>query len=164
VLVGGAIQTASQSLTDLRTSSMFAQEQVTIAQRLFLTAGLNYEASSAFGADQRWQWFPRVGASYVLNEEPFWRSSLGNTFSTMRLRAAYGQTGGQPPGLYDRFENYISTTFAGKPGLIASTIASNPNLKPERQSEIKSASRQVSRAIALCSSSHTTTRRPPTSF
>ena len=136
-LVGGAVQTASQSLTDLRTSSMFVQEQITIGQRLFLTAGLNYEASSAFGADQRWQMFPRIGASYVLNDEPFWRSTLGNTFSTMRLRAAYGQTGGQPPGLYDRFENYISTTFAGKPGLIASTTASNPNLKPERQSEIE---------------------------
>ena len=55
--------------------------------------------------------------------------------SSLRLRGAYGETGGQPPGAYSRFDNYINTSFAGRPGLVASTTIGNPNLKPERQRE-----------------------------
>lgn len=134
-LVGGAIQSASQSLVELRTSSFFLQEQLAFKSRYFLTAGANYEASSAFGPDERWQLFPRLGASMVVRD-----ANSGPTIgpiSTLRLRAAFGETGGQPPGLYDRFENYVTTSFAGQPGLVASTTAGNPNLKPERQREIE---------------------------
>jgi TonB-linked SusC/RagA family outer membrane protein len=136
-LVGGAVQSASQSLNELRTNSFFGQLQGAIADRIFLTAGANYEASSAFGPDERWQLFPRLGASWVVHNEPFFETSVGRAFSSLRIRAAFGETGGQPPSLYDRFANYINTTFSGKPGLVASTIASNPNLKPERQREIE---------------------------
>ncbi|MGD8869139.1 MAG: SusC/RagA family TonB-linked outer membrane protein, partial [Gemmatimonadales bacterium] len=135
-LVSGATQFASQSITEYRTVGGFLEERLGLSERLFITAGLNLEASSAFGKDQRWQWFPRLGASYLLHQEPFWQEGgLGNLFSTMRLRAAYGETGGQPPGIYSRFENYVDVAYAGKAGLIASTTAGNPDLKPERERE-----------------------------
>lgn len=138
ILVGGATQAASQSQTELRTLGFFFQEQLGLWDRFFLTGGFNYEASSAFGEDERWQLFKRLGASYLVSQTPGWSSSaLGGVFSTLRLRAAYGETGGQPPTLYDRFANYIATSFSGKAGLVPSTIASNPNLKPERQREIE---------------------------
>ncbi|HEX6693938.1 MAG TPA: SusC/RagA family TonB-linked outer membrane protein, partial [Longimicrobiales bacterium] len=137
-LVGGATQFASQALNEVRTESFFIQEQAAFNERLFLTAGANYEASSAFGADERWQLFPRAGASFVAVESGSENTSgLGRIFSTLRLRAAYGETGGQPPSLYDRFANYINTGYGGRAGLIPSSIASNPNLKPERQREIE---------------------------
>ncbi|NJD11942.1 MAG: SusC/RagA family TonB-linked outer membrane protein, partial [Gemmatimonadetes bacterium] len=138
ILVGGAIQAASQSQTELRTSGFFVQEQVGIAERLFLTGGLNYEASSAFGENQRWQLFKRLGTSYLVSQSPGWKDGrLGAIMPTLRLRAAYGETGGQPPTLYDRFANYLATSFSGKAGLVPSTVAANPDLKPERQREIE---------------------------
>ncbi len=138
ILVGGATQAASQSETELRTNGFFIQEQLGIWDRLFFTGGLNYEASSAFGKNERWQLFKRLGASYLASQTPGWQNStLGSVLSTLRLRAAYGETGGQPPTLYDRFANYIATSFSGKAGLVPSTIAANPNLKPERQREIE---------------------------
>lgn len=138
ILVGGAIQASSQAKTELRTNAVFMQEQLGISDRMFVTAGFNYEASSAFGANQRWQLFPRMGLSYLVSEQPGYKGSmLGNALPTLRLRAAYGQTGGQPPTLYDRFANYNSTSFSGKAGLIPSTVSSNPDLKPERQREIE---------------------------
>lgn len=138
ILVGGATQAAAQSMTELRTQSFFLQEQLGLWDRLFITGGLNYEASSAFGANQRWQLFKRLGASFLASQSPGWRErSLGSFIPTLRLRAAYGETGGQPPTLYDRFANYNATSFSGKPGLVPSTIAPNPNLKPERQREIE---------------------------
>lgn len=137
-VVGGATLATSQSITELRTLGYFLQERLGVSDRLFLTAGVNREASSAFGVDQRWQWFPRASVSYELGEEPFFKDSgLGNTISTLRLRAAWGETGGQPPGAYDRFNNYNNVAYSGRPGLIASTLAGNPNLKPERQREIE---------------------------
>ncbi len=136
-LVGGAIQTASQSQSELRTVGWYVEERASIADRLFLTAGMNWDASSAFGKDQRLQAFPRLGFSYVLDRESWWQGVVGNVLSSFRLRGAYGQTGGQPPGLYSRFANYVNTAFSGKPGLVSSTTAGNPDLKPERQREFE---------------------------
>jgi len=134
-LVGGATQTASQTKSELRTLGWYIEERASLADKLFITGGINWDASSAFGADQRVQIFPRLGFSYVLDRESWWQDRMGNFLSSFRLRAAYGQTGGQPPGLYTRFENYPYTTFSGKPGVVSSSTQANPELKPERQRE-----------------------------
>lgn len=136
-LVGGAVQTATQSLTEFRTVGWYVEERASIADRLFITAGLNWDASSAFGPDERVQMFPRLGLSYVLDREPWWQDRLGGVLSSFRVRAAYGETGGQPPGLYSRFSNYDNTSFSGKPALVSSTTAGNAGLKPERQREVE---------------------------
>lgn len=135
---GGATPAASQGITDLRTLGGFVQERVGIRGSLFVTGGLNYEASSAFGRDQRWQAFPRLGASWNVNDEPYWSSlPLAGALSTLRLRAAYGETGGQPPSAYSIFNNYVVASRAGKPALIPGSQQGNPDLKPERQHEIE---------------------------
>ena len=129
-------RTSSQTITDIRTVGGFLQERLGWGERLFVTGGLNYEASSAFGSDQRWQLFPRLNASWSVDQEPFFANSvLGHTLSTLRLRAAYGETGGQPPSAYSIFDNYIVASRAGKPALIPGSVAGNPELKPERQRE-----------------------------
>src|SRR5690606_29958563 len=126
---GGATPSASQSISEIATVGGFLQERISFADRLYITGGLNIEASSAFGEDQRWQLFPRISGSYVLSEEPFFaESTIGDWFSSLRLRAAYGQTGGQPPGAYFRFANYGNTAHAGRPGFVASSLAGNPDL------------------------------------
>ncbi|HEU5261294.1 MAG TPA: SusC/RagA family TonB-linked outer membrane protein [Gemmatimonadales bacterium] len=136
--VVGAVPTASQGLSEFRTLGGFVEERVGFKDRLYVNGGLNLEASSAFGASQRWQLFPRMSASYVLGETEFFRSSgLGQRISTLRLRAAYGETGGQPPSIYGRFSNYVGVGYSGKPGLVASSLKGNPDLKPERQREIE---------------------------
>ncbi len=133
---GGATPSSSQSIVDVRTLGGFVQERLGFAERLFVTGGLNYEASSAFGRDQRWQLFPRLNASWSVNQEPFWANSfLSRALSTLRLRAAYGETGGQPPSAYSIFDNYAVASRAGKPALIPGSAAGNPELKPERQRE-----------------------------
>ena len=136
-LVGGATQFASQSLSELRTFGGYVEQRVSVNDRLYLTGGLNVDASSAFGSDQRWQLFPRLSLSWVVNEEPGMRGMFGSVLSSLRLRGAYGETGGQPPGAYSRFDNYVNTSFAARPGLVASTTIGNPDLEPERQREFE---------------------------
>lgn len=134
-LVGGATQSASQERTEIRTAGGYLEQRLSLNDRLYFTGGINFDASSAFGEDARLQFFPRVGASWVLSEEPAFSDAIGSFLSSFRLRAAYGETGGQPPGAYTRFDNFNNTSFAGLPGLVASTIVGNPDLKPERQRE-----------------------------
>jgi TonB-linked SusC/RagA family outer membrane protein len=136
--LNGATPSARQSLADLRTIGGFGEERLAVNDRLFLTGGVNVEAASAFGPDERWQAYPRASASWLLHEEPFFRDGgLGRRISTLRLRLAYGQTGGQPPNQYAQFDNYVNVSFAGKPGLVASNLHGNPGLRPERQAEIE---------------------------
>jgi TonB-linked SusC/RagA family outer membrane protein len=135
-LVEGATQFASQSREELRTVGGWLQERLGINDRLFITGALNVEAASAFGADQRWQLFPRVGASWVVHEEPFWQeNALGNILSTLRLRGSYGETGGQPPGNFLGANFFFGVPFSARPGFVPSTTLGNPNLEPERQRE-----------------------------
>lgn len=134
--VGGATQFASQGISELRTFGGFLQERLSVADRLFLTGALNREASSAFGADQRWQLFPRLGASWVVHQMPFWEGSpFARVLSTFRLRGSYGETGGQPPGAYLTSNNFTDVLFSGRPGQAPSDVLANPRLKPERQRE-----------------------------
>ncbi|HZG41364.1 MAG TPA: TonB-dependent receptor, partial [Longimicrobium sp.] len=135
-LANGSVQTASQGMVELRTFGGFIQERLALADRLFLTAGVNFEASSAFGRDQRWQAFPRLSGSWVVDEQPgFSDGAMGQVFSTLRLRAAYGQTGGQPPSEYLNQVTYTNVLYGGRPGLRPPTLAPTPDLKPERQRE-----------------------------
>jgi TonB-dependent starch-binding outer membrane protein SusC len=135
-LVGGASPFASQLFSDLRTVGGYLQEQLELNDQLFVSGAVNVEGSSAFGSDQRWQAFPRLGLSYVADQAGWWEgSALGEVLSTFRVRAAYGQTGSQPPGAYLRFENYTDLAYSGLPGYVASTTVGNPDLKPERQRE-----------------------------
>jgi TonB-linked SusC/RagA family outer membrane protein len=135
-IVSGAVQTASQGITELRTLGWFLQERLSLRDRLFLTAGLNREASSAFGRDARWQTFRRLGLSYSISDEPFFRASrVGDLLSTLRLRAAWGETGGQPPSEYASQNTYINVAFSGRPGLRPNLVAPNPGLKPEFERE-----------------------------
>lgn len=131
-LVGGASQFASQAISQFRTVGGWLQERARIEDRLFLTGGLNVEASSAFGEEERLQYFPRASLSYVISREPFWTSDL---VSSLRLRAAYGESGGQPPDPFARFQTFTNLSFAGRSGLIQSTRSGNPELEPERQEE-----------------------------
>lgn len=134
--VGGANLSAGQSISEFTTVGGFLQERLGINDRIFISGGLNLEGSSAFGENERYQLFPRVGVSWVVDQEPFWANSgVGNVLSTLRLRAAYGQTGAQPPGAFSIFNNFANTSIGGLPGLFPSSLAGNPDLKPERQRE-----------------------------
>ena len=135
---GGASPGAGQTITELRTLGGFVQERLGFGDRFFVTGGLNYEGSSAFGEDERWQMFPRLGASWSIDQEPmFDGSTISDYVNTLRVRAAWGESGGQPPSAYGRFDNYVVSSRAGLAALIPGSRAGNANLKPERQRELE---------------------------
>lgn len=133
-LVGGATQFAFQSLTEQRTLEAWIQETVALNDRLYLTGGLNIDASSAFGEDERTTLFPRAMASWVVSEEPFFDVGF---LSSLRLRGAYGEAGGRGISPFAQFNNFVENPFAGRPGLVGSSLAGNPALGPETEREVE---------------------------
>ncbi|MFN2398058.1 MAG: TonB-dependent receptor domain-containing protein [Gemmatimonadaceae bacterium] len=138
VVSAGATPSAFQSIVDLKTLGFYAQEAIAWRDRLYLTGAVRWDASSTFGPAERWQVFPKASVSYVVSEEPWFRSFVpANSVSSLRLRSALGYAGNQPSVInaYSRFDDYVSVSIDGKPGLVNSVTLGNENLKPERQRE-----------------------------
>lgn len=133
-LVRGAVQTASEGQVEVVTMGYFAQQQAQWRDRLFLTGALRLDASSTFGDDERWQMYPKVSGSWVVSEEDFWGFEW---FPELRLRAALGYAGNQPPlsEAYTVRPRYTAVTNINRLGLVPMATPGNPDLKPERQRE-----------------------------
>ncbi len=129
----GTFQRGRDDFIENNTVGFFLQEQIGWKDRIFLTVALRADDNSAFGEDFDVVYYPKVSGSWVLNEEPFWNVSWVNS---LRLRAAYGESGQQP----DAFA--ALRTFEARPhpeGIAAVTPQSvgNPDLGPERGKEIE---------------------------
>jgi TonB-linked SusC/RagA family outer membrane protein len=112
----------------------FLQEMVGWKDRLFLTGGLRVDGNSAFGSSFGLQKYPKVSASYVISEEPWWPARF---LQTLKLRGAVGESG-KAPGAFDAVRTW--DPVAGDNGQPGVSIAQrgNPNLGPEvtRESEV----------------------------
>jgi Outer membrane receptor proteins, mostly Fe transport len=140
-IVGGGVTTIAGETRDVvRTIyGAFVQQTFGLYDRFFLTGAIRVDASSVFGKDERFQFFPKVSASYVLSDEAFWKeSALGNTINNLKLRAALGYSGGLTViGAFDRFTNYAPSNYDGKAAILPSALLGSPNIRPERQREVE---------------------------
>lgn len=99
----------------------FAQQSFGVHDLLFLTGAARVDASSVYGEDNRWQFFPKVSGSLVASNLGFWKDSgLGKLFPNFKIRAAWGQSGNLTAiGVYDRFTNYGPIVYGGQTGYLA---------------------------------------------
>lgn len=136
--VSAAAETrGSQDYSESNSAGFFAQEQLSWRERLYLTAGLRMDNNSVFGEDIQRIFYPKVSASWVVSEEPFFSAPF---VDNLRLRAAWGQAG-NAPNAYQATRTYftsVATTPSGGtvPALRFGAFG-NPNLKPERGTEIE---------------------------
>jgi TonB-linked SusC/RagA family outer membrane protein len=133
----GAIKDADEATTDTRTLGGFIEESISWRDRLFLTGAVRFDDNSAFGADFGGVVYPKVSASWVISEEPFFR--FGDWLNQLRLRAAYGASGVRP-GPTDAlafFETAVARLDAEElPGLALDALG-NTKLKPEKSTEVE---------------------------
>lgn len=130
VLRGAAtITNVDEYKEEVKNAGAFIQEQIGLWDQLFLTGGLRFDASSAFGSEIKTQTYPKISFSYApVTDFP--------VVSTIRLRGSYGESG-QQPGAFDAQRTYQPTSFMdGKGGFTPNNLG-NPDLKPERAKAVE---------------------------
>ena len=116
----------------------FIQQSFGYADKLYINGALRTDGSSVFAEDERNQLYAKAGISYIISEEDFWTDSLGDTFNTLKLRAAWGESGGLSAlPAFSRFTNFIPSSLNGQNSLLIGTRLGNINASPERQSEVE---------------------------
>ena len=133
----GAVQTAFEQKSDVKTFSLYAQEQVlTLSQRLALTAGLTADRNSNNGSFSRFYLYPKFSGSLIL-------PTFAKFIDEFKLRSAYGRSGTAPTYGYN-YPNSASCTpqlnefHALACGFLPQIPAFNlndVNLKPEQSAE-----------------------------
>jgi TonB-linked SusC/RagA family outer membrane protein len=124
---------AGEDLITNVTFGVFVQQQFDYKNRLYLTAALRADDNSAFGTNFNYVTYPKVSASWVVGEEPFFKVPF---ISSLRLRAAYGETG-QQPDAFASLRTYAPVTGGNGAGAVTPVSPGNPDLEPERGKELE---------------------------
>ena len=108
----------------------YLQDQIGWDNWLFLTVGARWDANSAFGEAFNTAFYPKANFAVVPSE--MWESE---TFSSLRVKGAYG-TSGLQPGAFDKFTTFSSLGTEVGPGVQPSNLG-NDELKPEVSTELE---------------------------
>ncbi len=132
IIAGAGTITANEWLSYLYNYGAFVQENIGICDRYYIDLGLRSDYNTAFGDNVGWQYYPKVGLSYVMSEEPFMKSlTQSGILNNLRFMANYGVAGSYPPAFeYQRTVDLGSyngqqAAYFGKYG--------NPDLAPEKK-------------------------------
>jgi TonB-dependent starch-binding outer membrane protein SusC len=130
----GSVRSANESQDyQWAMNSYFARATYDIQGKYFFTATGRYDGSSKFGENNKYAFFPSVGAAWRVSEEDFMKNSA--SISNLKLRASYGVSGNQEIGQYQSLAQ-IQPNSTVLNGALQSTLLpsyiGNPNLKWEK--------------------------------
>ncbi|MCH8957270.1 SusC/RagA family TonB-linked outer membrane protein [candidate division KSB1 bacterium] len=115
-----------------RERGFFIQEEVDLNEKVYLTAGLRGDVSSANGDSDKYYLFPKASASLRLSEFV----DLSSIASEFKLRVAYGETGNLPASS-NKFTSFAISNIEGVSGLVLNLQRGLDTIKPERTKEIE---------------------------
>jgi hypothetical protein len=135
-LVSGVAQSAAATQTQTLNTTIgaYVQEQLGWRDRVFITGAVRVDNNSAFGSDFKWVTYPKLGATWVVNEEPFWRWK--SVVNALKLRAAYGESGRQPQA-FTALRTFAPVPGPGGTSAVTTGQLGNSDLKPERGKELE---------------------------
>lgn len=122
--------------TDSHMESFLMRAQYTLFDRYTLTANARGDASSKFGENHRWGFFPSASAAWVISKEP-WMKKL-KSINNAKLRIGYGLSGNQAG-----IDSYQSLRLMQPNGIVpvgdtpAVTLGIVRNANPDLKWEIK---------------------------
>lgn len=113
-------------------NSYFTRVNYSFKDKYLLTMTARQDGSSRFGKNNKYGFFPSVGAGWKISQENFMKNV--SAVSNLKLRGSWGKTGNQEIGNYQT-QQFISTSSilqygSAQTGLVPSSVA-NPDLKWE---------------------------------
>ena len=129
-LSAGDISTASNNSWSGSNSmqSFFGRINLNYNDRYLLTTTMRADASSRFGANNRWGYFPSLAVAWTVSNESFF--PFPDAFNELKLRLGYGFVGNENIGNY-MFGSVLSTFPTGRGSGMRHTNIANPDLKWE---------------------------------
>ena len=140
-LIGtAAIRTGANTYSANNSVGYYVQEQLGWNNRLFGTVAVRVDDNSSFGTNFNVITYPKASLSWILSEEP----ALQGLFRALRtsdfkFRTAWGEAG-RAPAPYSATRTYtidVVTLGANSASSLRTSAFGNPNLKPERGSELE---------------------------
>src|SRR5581483_5885980 len=134
---GAAHQTTGEFNDQSIVVGSYVEEALAVDDRLFLTGAGRFDGASSFGSGVRAVFYPKVSASWLVSNESLWPKIPG--VSSLRLRAAYGEAGVQPPSSAAVASVTVFQAIADGVPASAARISqlANPQLRPETQREFE---------------------------
>jgi hypothetical protein len=132
-LDASATTTAGENNIENVTLGIYAQQQAAFNNRLFVTGAVRVDDNSAFGSSFSLVAYPKISASWVVSEEPFWRLPF---LDALRLRVAYGASG-QQPAAFAALRTFGPIPTGNGTAAFTPRSTGNDELAPERGREIE---------------------------
>lgn len=116
------------------TTSWFLRANYSLFSRYLLTATMRADASSKFGPNNHWGYFPAAAFAWRVSDEP-WMESTRDWMDNLKLRLSYGTSGADniSSSLWRETWETSQTTWNGAPVNLYKPMGlkSNPDLKWE---------------------------------
>jgi TonB-linked SusC/RagA family outer membrane protein len=132
-----SIRTSEESKSKSTIASFFARVNYSYSDKYFLEGVIRADGSSKFGDNNKWGYFPAIGASWRIKQESFLKNI--EQISELKLRVSAGSAGNQngvndyaSQGLWSGTASYPDNLTSGpKPGTAPYQLE-NPDLKWEK--------------------------------
>jgi TonB-dependent starch-binding outer membrane protein SusC len=99
---GAVIQSATADKAEKANTSFISRVNYDYLGKYLLTANFRADASSNFGPDNRWGYFPSFSAGWRISQEDFFRDNV-SFINDLKLRAGWGIVGNDNVGNYAYF-------------------------------------------------------------
>ncbi len=126
-----ARQQTNQKITDV---GLVAQQDFNWEDKLIASLGIRFDRSTLNRDQEKFYAFPKVSLAANIANFDFW--TIKDVVNQLKLRAAYGETGGLP-AYGATFELLTSQIVGGQQGGLVSTTGVDADLKPETASELE---------------------------
>ncbi len=110
--------------------SYFGRVNFNLLEKYFLTATFRADGSNKFGANNKYGYFPSVGAKWIISNENFLKNNL--FVNNLGIRASWGITGNQEFPAGASLEQFTSGAYNS----IGQSNVANPDLKWEKTTSI----------------------------
>lgn len=136
-VAGAASTSGNESTVESVVAGVYGEEVLGFKDRLFVTLAVRADGGSSFGRDFRVAVYPKVGISWLVSQEPWFREIAGLT--SVRSRFAYGSSGVQPPSTAALPQAKPVTVYINGTTTNGARLSSigNAHLQPERQREFE---------------------------
>jgi TonB-linked SusC/RagA family outer membrane protein len=122
-----------QTIRPQRDKGFFAQEEINFNDQIIGTFGIRGDKSTNNGNADEMNYYPKANLALNLHKFDFWSI---DELSSFKPRIAYGEAG-RFPNFNDRFSLMNAQFIGGASGLSPGNLRGNPNIGPERQTELE---------------------------